>query len=46
MSTNLASVHALVCDEGLSVVLEPVWLEFRELCVQCVGELGFVRCGK
>jgi hypothetical protein len=26
VSTNLASVHALVGDEGLGVVLEPVWL--------------------
>jgi hypothetical protein len=25
--TDLASVHALVGDEGLGVVLEPVWLK-------------------
>jgi len=33
VQTDLASVHALVGDEGLGVVLEPVWLEFRKQCV-------------
>ena len=45
--TNLASVHALVGDEGLDVVLVPVWLQKCEQSVSSeVGGGLFVRCGK
>jgi hypothetical protein len=34
VQTDLASVHALVGDEGLGVVLEPVWLRNCQMCVR------------
>ena len=34
---ELARVHALVCDEGLGVVLEPVRLRIYEYCDQLCG---------
>jgi hypothetical protein len=43
--TDLASVHALVGDEGLGVVLESVRLQ--SVSYADAGRLaGFVRCGK
>lgn len=36
--THLASVHALVRDESLSLMLEPVWLRY-------LLESRFVVCG-
>jgi hypothetical protein len=44
--TNLARVHALVRDERLGVVLEPVRLQIVSNSQGCAANGGLVRCGR
>lgn len=46
VATDLASVHALVGDESLGVMLELVRLQFCQRWRQCGSSGGFVRCGR